>query len=178
MAREIKDVDARTLSSWMTAGDVVLVDVRPAERFAEERIDSAVSMPLATLERGALPDLSGRKLVFQCQVGVASERAGRRVIDQGFEGDVHHLAGGIRAWKRAGLAVVGTGSGRISIQRQVQITSGALVVIGVALGAIVSPWLYGLAAFVGAGTLFAGLTGTCGMARVLGALPFNRDASA
>ena len=178
MTTEVKDVDARTLSTWMTEGDVVLVDVRPAERFAEEHIGAAVSMPLATLQRGALPDVTGKRLVFQCQVGVASRRAGRRVIEQGFGGEVHHLAGGIAAWKRAGLAVEGPGAGRLSLQRQVQIVSGALVLLGLALGATVSPWLYGIAAFVGAGSVFAGASGTCGMAAVLGWLPFNRDASA
>ena len=175
MAREVQNIDSRTLKAWMETGDVVLIDVRPPEKFAEERIATALSMPLASLERGALPDLSGKRLVFQCQVGVASERAGRKILGQGFEGDVHHLVGGISAWKRAGLSVTGPGAGRVSIQRQVQITSGTLVLIGVVLGATASPWFHALAAFIGAGTLFAGITGTCGMARMLGLLPYNRN---
>ena len=54
--------------------------------------------------------------------------------------------------------------------RQVQIAAGSLVL----LGAIVSPWLYGLSAFVGAGLVFAGVTGTCGLARLLRVMPWNR----
>ena len=60
--------------------------------------------------------------------------------------------------------------------RQVQIGAGGLVLIGVALGALASPGFYALSGFVGAGLLFAGVTGFCGMARVLGAMPWNRRA--
>jgi hypothetical protein len=62
--------------------------------------------------------------------------------------------------------------------RQVQITAGSLVLLGVALGALVSPWLYAVAAFVGAGLVFAGVTGTCGMARLLRLMPSNRALAA
>lgn len=178
MEREVKNIDARTLGAWMTEGDVALIDVRPAERFAEERIAAAVSIPLASLGVGSLPDLVGKRLVFQCQVGVASERAGRKVLEQGFDGNVHHLVGGITAWKREGLPVHGPGAGRMSLQRQVQVVSGGLVLLGVVLGATVSPWLYALAAFVGAGNIYSGLSGTCAMASLLGRLPYNRRASA
>jgi hypothetical protein len=58
--------------------------------------------------------------------------------------------------------------------RQVQIAAGSMVVLGVVLGALVSPWLYLLAGFVGAGLVFAGITGTCGLARLLRVMPWNR----
>ena len=43
------------------------------------------------------------------------------------------------------------------------------------LGWLVSPWFFGLSAFVGAGLAFAGLSGTCAMARILALLPYNRQ---
>ncbi len=62
--------------------------------------------------------------------------------------------------------------------RQVQIAAGSLVVTGVALGALVHPGFYGLAGFVGAGLVFAGTTGTCAMARLLGFRPVEPPAAA
>ena len=62
----------------------------------------------------------------------------------------------------------------IELQRQVQIAAGSLALLGVILGATVSPLFYALAGLVGAGLTFAGLTGTCGMARLLQLMPWNR----
>ena len=57
--------------------------------------------------------------------------------------------------------------------RQVQIVAGSLVALGVALGVLVSPWMLILPAFVGCGLVFAGVSGWCGMARLLAVMPWN-----
>jgi hypothetical protein len=62
----------------------------------------------------------------------------------------------------------------ISLERQVRITAGALVVIGVALGWFVHPGFYGLSAFIGAGLVFAGVTDICGLCVLLAKLPWNK----
>ena len=62
--------------------------------------------------------------------------------------------------------------------RQVQIAAGSLVLAGVLLGAFVAPGFYALSGFVGAGLLFAGVSGFCGMARLLAVMPWNRRAQA
>jgi rhodanese-related sulfurtransferase len=62
--------------------------------------------------------------------------------------------------------------------RQVQIAAGGLVLAGVALGFTVHPVFFGLSAFVGAGLALAGVTGFCGMARLLAVMPWNRLARA
>ncbi len=66
----------------------------------------------------------------------------------------------------------------ISLQRQVQITAGSMVLIGVILGFAVSPWFFLLSGFVGAGLTFSGVSGTCAMASLLAAMPWNRRALA
>jgi rhodanese-related sulfurtransferase len=171
----IREVDAKTLSQWLDADQALLVDVRPPEMFAAERIPHATSVPLPTLARPTVPDPGPRKLVFQCEVGIASEKAGQKLLQTGWPGDVYHLPGGIRAWKRAGLPVERSpGSSGLSLQRQVQIAAGSLVVLSVALGVTVAPRFLALAGFVGAGLVFAGATGTCGMAAILSRLPHNR----
>jgi hypothetical protein len=58
----------------------------------------------------------------------------------------------------------------------VQIVAGSLVLLGVLLGAVVAPGFYALSGFVGAGLLFAGVSGICGMARLLTVMPWNRHA--
>jgi rhodanese-related sulfurtransferase len=84
------------------------------------------------------------------------------------------LEGGLEAWKKAGHPVTLDRSQPIDIMRQVQIGAGSLVLLGVVLGASVAPAFYALSGFVGAGLLFAGVSGFCGMARLLSVMPLNR----
>ena len=84
------------------------------------------------------------------------------------------LQGGIDAWKKAGLPVTVDRTAPIPVMRQVQIAAGGLVVLGAVLGATVAPAFYLLSGFVGAGLVFAGTTGFCGMARILEMMPWNR----
>lgn len=84
------------------------------------------------------------------------------------------LAGGIEAWKKAGLPTTVDRKQPIEIGRQVQIAAGSLVLAGVVLGALVSPGFYLLSAFVGAGLAFAGISGNCGMTRLFALMPWNR----
>jgi rhodanese-related sulfurtransferase len=86
---------------------------------------------------------------------------------------VANVEGGTLACVEAGLPVV-RGKKAISLERQVRIAAGSLVLIGVLLGWLVHPALAGLAAFVGAGLVFAGLTDTCGMGLLLARMPWNR----
>ncbi|MCW5559341.1 MAG: DUF2892 domain-containing protein, partial [Verrucomicrobiae bacterium] len=81
-------------------------------------------------------------------------------------------------WEAAGLPVLRGTSRVISLERQVRIAAGTLVVTGTALGYFVHPGFYGLAAFVGAGLVFAGITDFCGMGLLLAKLPWNSRRSA
>jgi rhodanese-related sulfurtransferase len=85
------------------------------------------------------------------------------------------VEGGTDACVRGGLAVDrDAGAHGWSIDRQVRLVAGLLVLTGVGLGWFVHPLGYGLAAFVGAGLTFAGATDFCGMALVLGRCPWNK----
>jgi rhodanese-related sulfurtransferase len=101
----------------------------------------------------------------------ACERFAARV-----EGEAYVLDGGLDAWSRAGLPVAENRKAPLEIIRQVQIAAGLLILAGVGLGFLVAPGWFGLAAFVGAGLTFAGLTGTCAMARLLMLAPWNHKA--
>lgn len=153
----------------------MLVDIRSTDEHAREHIPGAVNVPLERLS-----DLTcdGRTVVFHCKSGMRT--AGNAVkLGAAVEGSkAYILAGGIDAWRQAGQPTIADKTQPLEIMRQVQITAGALVLTGVLLGIFVAPGFYGLAAFVGAGLIIAGVTGWCGMAHLLRALPWNRRAAA
>jgi rhodanese-related sulfurtransferase len=85
------------------------------------------------------------------------------------------LEGGLEAWKKAGLPTLVDVNRPIEVMRQVQIAAGSLVLLGVLLAATTSSWFLLLAGLVGAGLVFAGLSGWCGMALLLARAPWNRQ---
>jgi predicted branched-subunit amino acid permease len=87
------------------------------------------------------------------------------------------IDGGIGALNSAGVAIKQGGGTLISLERQVRIAAGSLVVIGVALGALVHPGFYGIAAFVGAGLVFAGVSDSCAMGMMLARMPWNNSSA-
>lgn len=167
---ELLEVAPATLEAWLAAGEARLVDVRGADEFRRERIPGAVSIPGGEKAGAAA---AGRRLVLVCNTGVRSGQAGARLLEAG-EAGLWHLAGGLQAWKRAGLAVERDRSAPLPLMRQVQIVAGGLALAGFLLGVLVSPFWHALSGFVGAGLLLAGVTGFCGMARLLAAMPWNR----
>jgi rhodanese-related sulfurtransferase len=88
------------------------------------------------------------------------------------------VEGGTAGWIKAGLPVERRAVAGISLERQVRIAAGFLVLAGTALGFFWHPALLGLSAFVGAGLMFAGITDICGMAMLLARMPWNRMDSA
>ena len=83
------------------------------------------------------------------------------------------LEGGLQAWKAAGLPIIADHAAP-DLMRQVQTIAGGLVLFGVLAGWLVSPWFYLIDVVVGTGLLTAGLTGFCGMARLLAKMQWNR----
>ena len=98
-----------------------------------------------------------------------------RLLSKGFK-DAYYLEGGLDAWKRAGLPVHANKKTPLELMRQVQITAGSLVLVGVLLGAFVHPAFFALSGAIGAGLVFAGASGWCGLAQVLRLAPWNRPA--
>ena len=158
--------------------DFELVDVRTPAEFEEVHAEGARLLPLDKLDASTLKQQmqagngSGRAVYLICRSGDRSKRAADQLAGQGLE-HVYVVEGGTQAWEAAGLPVK-RGRKMISLERQVRIGAGSLVILGVLLGWLVHPVLYLLAAFVGAGLVFAGVTDTCGMAMVLAKMPWNQ----
>jgi rhodanese-related sulfurtransferase len=153
----------------------VLIDVREPFEHQAERIEGAIPLPLGSLDVAALRErYEGKRIIFHCAAGGRSAKACQQFA-AGHSEPTYHLAGGIEAWKRAGLPTIQpTKSGPIPVMRQVQIAAGSLIVLGLLLGYFVATPLLLIAAFVGCGLIFAGVSGWCGMAKLLARMPWNR----
>ena len=155
----------------------LLLDVRTPAEFEDMHIDGAVLHPLTGLDPQRVQQLSSgtSRCIVVCGSGGRARQACEKLTQSGVA-NLAILEGGIKAWHAAGLPVI-QGKKAMSIERQVRIAAGALVFIGSALGYLVSPAFIALAAFVGAGLMFAGITDTCGMAMVLARMPWNSSSS-
>ena len=114
-------------------------------------------------------------VVLVCQSGQRARKAEEALRVAGMP-NLHVLDGGMNAWVAAGRSVV-RGAPRMSLERQVRLAAGGLVVLGSALALSLGAAFAIVPALVGAGLMFSGLTNTCGMAMVLARLPYNRAAT-
>lgn len=151
-----------------------LMDVREPDEHARERIPGARNLPLSRLAEAELAVQSGQPVLFHCRSGARTAGHAAQLADKAGGCEAYVVEGGLDAWKRAGLPVALDRRQPLELMRQVQIAAGSMVVLGVVLGALVAPGFYALSGFVGAGLVFAGVTGTCGLARVLRLMPWNR----
>jgi rhodanese-related sulfurtransferase len=164
-------IGAEELHALRSQGEgPLLLDVRSPIEFESERIEGARNVPLDTLEARTDEIAEGADIVVVCRTGVRATIAAESLARTGRRARV--LDGGVQAWRRARLPLR-EGRKRLPVDRQVQLVAGAMVLVGVGLGLLVSPWFLALAAFFGAGLTFAGATGTCGLAFVLMRLPWN-----
>lgn len=99
-----REVDAQTLKEMLADGSALLVDVREPDEFAVEHIKGAVNAPLSSFAPRDVPKAAGKTIVLQCAGGKRSGLALDRCASAQSNIDTH-LAGGIGAWKAAGLPV-------------------------------------------------------------------------
>lgn len=156
----------------------MLVDIREADEHAREKIAGARHLPVSKLDEADLAVHAGRPVIFHCKSGARtlanSPRLAAKLAKLGEGCEAYIVEGGLDAWKKAGLPLVADRRQPLELQRQVQIGAGSLAFFGTLLGLLVSPWFFAVPLFVGAGLMNAGVTGFCGMARVLAHMPWNR----
>jgi rhodanese-related sulfurtransferase len=155
---------------------VDLIDVRTPVEYQEVHAETARLLPLDRLDPKEFMEARNAMrtdpVYFICRSGSRAREACERFLAAGYP-NVLSVEGGTLEWASAGLPVI-RGGRVISLERQVRIAAGSLVVLGTALGAFVHPGFLALAAFVGAGLVFAGITDTCGMGLLLARMPWNR----
>ena len=171
--KTMQEVEATTLKTWIEQGEAILIDVREPPEHATEHIPGARLLPLSTFDPAQVQPEAGNKVVLHCIMGMRSAQAGQKLLDAGFT-TVYNFRGGVQAWKDAGYTTARDQQAPLSLQRQVQIVSGSLILLGTVLGAVVSAWFLLLSGGVGAGLVYAGVSDSCGMAMLLAQLPYNR----
>ncbi|MDM7945023.1 MAG: rhodanese family protein [Oceanibaculum nanhaiense] len=161
------------LQQRLASGEMLLIDIREPDEYAREHIIGARLIPLNAIDAEDLTVEHSRAVCFTCRSGNRTAIAAARLLAKGFP-ESYALEGGLDGWKKAGLPVHFNPRAPLDLMRQVQIAAGSLALAGAVLAATVSPWFILLSGFVGAGLVFAGLTGFCGMARLLKRMPWNR----
>jgi rhodanese-related sulfurtransferase len=169
-------ISPRQLADLCKSGQIDLIDVRTPVEYREVHVAIARNVPLDRLDPLAVMQARNgsthEPLYVICRSGSRGRQACEKFLAAGFT-NVVNVEGGTLAWAECGLPVV-RGKQAISLERQVRIAAGLLVLLGALLGWLVHPVFVGLAAFVGAGLVFAGITDTCGMGLLLARMPWNQ----
>lgn len=171
----VTTIAPKQLNELVQSGTAIeLIDVRTPVEYREIHVSFARNVPLDQLDAAKL--IAGRSgsepLYVICRSGSRGQQACQKILAAGYT-NVVNVEGGTLAWDQAGLPVV-RGKKAISLERQVRIAAGLMVLTGSVLGAFVSPYWIGLSGFVGAGLTFAGITDTCGMGMILARMPWNQ----
>jgi rhodanese-related sulfurtransferase len=164
-------ISAHDLADQLGSQRIAVIDVREPMEYASGHIAGSLNVPLSRLHQADLPK---GPLVLVCQSGNRSAKGVQALLQRGHTHPVADLEGGLPTWQQAGLPVRRLRNAPLPLMRQVQITAGSLVLLGLILSNTVAPAWILLSWFVGAGLVFAGVSGFCGMARLLAVMPWNK----
>lgn len=174
----VSTISARELHDIVQSGqNVELIDVRTPIEFREAHVELARNVPLDQLGPHSIETPAGREGSSQpvymiCRSGSRGRQASEKLMAAGFS-NVVNVEGGTQAWIQANLPVA-RGQKTVSLERQVRIAAGSLVLLGSLLSYFVHPYWVVLPTFVGAGLMFSGITDTCGMGLLLAKMPWNQ----
>ena len=150
-----------------------VIDVRTGAEFESQHIAGSHVIPLDQLrDRADEVRATPAPRLLLCRSGARAVMAQKLLSELGVSA-LTVVNGGIEAYAAAGGETV-KGREVMSLERQVRIAAGALILLGTVLGAAVNPWFYLLAGFIGAGLVFSGVTDTCGMGMVISRMPWNQ----
>ena len=174
----MKTVSVQELQTILAAGAPVdLIDVRTPAEYASVHVPGARLCQLDGLDCGAV--LASRQgaphspIYILCHAGTRAKKAAGKFAEAGFA-DTVVVEGGTQAWVDAGLPVEKGAKSVLPLDRQLQLTVGSLVIIGVLLSQFVNPHWIWLSGFVGAGLMMAGATGFCPMRMLIARMPWNQ----
>lgn len=162
----------QTLDAERSNPTVAFINVCTPDEYAAKHIDGVKSVPLDDLA-SRVAELKDKKTIYvHCRSGNRSKRAIETLEQLGVQAELVNVEGGIMAWEAAGLKTASTSS-RLPMTQQVFVAAGSLILIGVALTLWQGMGFLLIPGFIGAGLLFAGVTGWCGMAMLLSKMPWN-----
>jgi len=160
----------------------VIIDVRERDEYAIEHVEHSVNVPLSVFSNvapGVLKQLEDRDILFMCHSGIRAAQARKLAAELGYHNEHTYdvYEGGLLQWMKDGKDVIkGNSKSKLSIQRQVQLIVGLLVIVFGVMGLYINPWYSIAGAAMGAGLFVAGATGYCLMAQMVGWMPWNKAA--
>lgn len=174
---KINTITPSELAALYEQGEPVdLIDVRTPLEYSEVHVPQARNVPLHKIDPASLMQVrSGSAespLYFICRSGSRGQQACEQFCRAGFP-NVVNVEGGTLAWAAGGLSVV-RGQKTMSLERQVRIVIGSIVLLASLLSWLHHPAWIGLSAFMGAGLIFSGITDFCGLAVILTRMPWNQ----
>ena len=170
------NIDPKALTKWLESKEAILIDVREPAEHRSESINGSRNLPLSqvTVDEAHLPEHKDKKLVIHCLSGKRSMMACEKLINEGAKFDIWNLEGGISNWKSNDLPIVISGRKALPLNRQIQLTTGLIIVSGLALNHLFSSnWLI-LPLIAGLGLMNAGITGWCGLEKLMAKMPWNK----
>jgi rhodanese-related sulfurtransferase len=150
-----------------------LIDVRTYPEFAAGHIEGSEHAPLPTLPLAAATWDRNHPLLLICKSGARSQQAHQQLTALGFT-NLEVLHGGVDAWAASGKPLHTIARAPWSLERQVRIVAGSLVLLTLLLAFTVSHYFFIATALIGVGLVFAGISNICMMASVLSRFPWNR----
>ena len=157
-----------------------ILDVRSASEYREGHIPGASLLPLDQMDHETLVEQLGEPgsrhhspVYLTCHSGMRAEQGAVHLQNAGYR-EVVLLQGGTEGWKQAGLPLDRCG-GAMSLERQVQIVIGTLLLMKVTAGFTLHEMFFLVGALIGAGLILAGATRWCGLARLMAMMPWNRN---
>lgn len=174
-------ISPRQLHDRLQQGEKLhLLDVRTPAEHAEIHVPGVHLQPLDRLDATKLAIENSfakdQPLYIFCRSGNRAKQAAEKLEKCGYK-QCHVVEGGTMGWAEAGLPVNRGTSKVISLERQVRIAAGAIVLTGVLLSQFVNPSFIWISGFVGAGLTFAGITDWCGMGMLIAKMPWNQHGS-
>lgn len=161
------------IKTMLDQEDIELIDVRDTQEFISRHISKAKNIPLSILDLQQICTKT-KKIILYCESGRRSQLAAKKLEDLSIDLKIYTLDGGIKNWIEKNYSVIENNSGHsLSLNRQVQITAGAIIVAGALLTLTLSKFFIAVPLFIGCGLIFAGVSGWCGMAKILAMMPWN-----
>lgn len=169
----MKYITTTELKKRLDEKDILLIDVREPAEYNIEYIQEAELIPLNQISVEKLSSTS-KPIAIHCRSGKRSQAACQKLLKQKPDLELYSLEGGIEAWRNAGLKTQKIKTNILSVERQMQITLGIMIISFTAFGILYDSVWHFLTGFLGAGLIFAGVSGWCGMMKLINLMPWNR----
>ncbi len=169
----VKHIDPHTAKQWLDANQAILIDVREPAEHGFQKITGAQLFPAGSICCSSIPE-TNKKILIHCQKGMRGNSACQKLIAENKTMDIYNIEGGIEAWQKAGLPIESSKKRMLPLDRQVQLAIGLSVLTFSLLGYFIHPAFALGAAFFGAGLTNAGLTGWCGLGKLIAKMPWNQ----